>query len=716
MFNRLKIAQKLPVLIVSLSLLSAGIAGFIALKEARSLAVHQAEEKLLALQQGRKSELTNYLATIEQDIASLSQQEYVRQALLDFTMAWHGIDSDPKAVLQRLYIEENPNPTGSKENLDFAPDGSSYSALHKRYHQWFRHFLRQRSYYDIFLFDPSGNVVYTVFKELDFSSNVVNGDGKDTDLGAVFRAVRDNPKAGLQAFSDFKPYAPSANVPASFIAAPILNDDGTFAGAIAFQMPIGRINAVMQVSAGMGETGETYLVGGDFLMRSDSRFSKESTILKTRVEGETTRAALEGKEGTAVVKDYRGIPVFSAYGSIDFKGVRWGVLAEIDEAEVMKPVDKAVALTAKITGAAALLIVLIAIFAARSVTRPLSAMTATMRKLAADELDVEIPGASRRDEIGEMASAVRVFKDNALDAKRLRREQEQAEIRAADEKRKMMRDMADTFQKQIGGVITSVQGSSKELEDTAKLMANTADQTNKQSSVVAAASEEAAANVQAVASAAEELSASIREIQTQVARSTSVASNARGKAAATNEQVRSLVAAAEKVGEVVSLISDIAEQTNLLALNATIEAARAGEAGKGFAVVASEVKSLASQTTKATEEISGQIEEIQRATNSAAAAIMEIGKTIEEIDQIASGVAAAVEEQGAATAEIARNVQEASTGTQEVTTNISKVTQSTSDTGRASAEVLTAANDLSRQSQTLQKEVEKFLGTIRMAG
>jgi len=258
-------------------------------------------------------------------------------------------------------------------------------------------------------------------------------------------------------------------------------------------------------------------------------------------------------------------------------------------------------------------------------------------------------------------------------------------------------------------VVDVVASASAEMEASAQSMSATAEETNRQASAVAAASEEASTNVQTVASAAEELSSSISEISRQVTQSSEVARKAVEEAAKTNTTVKGLVEAAQKIGDVVNLINDIAGQTNLLALNATIEAARAGEAGKGFAVVASEVKSLATQTAKATEDIGRQIGAIQGATNDAVNAIHGIGQTIEEIAKIASNISAAVEEQGSATQEIARNVQQASVGTQEVSSNITGVTRAATDTGSAAGQVLTAAQELARQGDALKKEVESFL-------
>jgi len=357
-------------------------------------------------------------------------------------------------------------------------------------------------------------------------------------------------------------------------------------------------------------------------------------------------------------------------------------------------------------GAAALII--------RSVSTPVKRMTGVMGKLAAHDLSVSVTGLERRDEIGAMAQAVQVFKDNMVKGDELASAQKVEQL--AKEARTLKVDaLTHAFDVSIGTVVQSVSSQATQMESSAQSLSATAEEATKQSAAVAAASEQASANVQTVASAAEELSASIAEISRQVSQSSKIASNAVDDAEKANQMVQGLVQASQKIGDVVKLINDIAAQTNLLALNATIEAARAGEAGKGFAVVAAEVKNLATQTAKATEEIGVQINGVQGATQSAVQAIQAIGKTIGEINGITSAIAAAVEEQSAATKEIARNVEQAATGTQEVSSNISGVGQAANDTGSAAGQVLASARDLSKQSDSLKSVVTKFLVDVKAA-
>jgi methyl-accepting chemotaxis protein len=350
----------------------------------------------------------------------------------------------------------------------------------------------------------------------------------------------------------------------------------------------------------------------------------------------------------------------------------------------------------------------------RSVCNPIVDLTANMSQLASGDMTGEIAGTGRSDEIGAMAAAVGVFKDNMIAAEQLAAE------KAAENDIKMRRahvldDLTRAFEAKVTELVGGLSSASAVMEDTAQSMSSTASATNRQAAVVAAASEQTSGNVQTVASATEELTSSISEIGRQVAQSTEIAARAVENARRTGETARSLAEGAQKIGDVVTLIQSIAAQTNLLALNATIEAARAGDAGRGFAVVASEVKSLAAQTAKATTEISEQIAAIQTASDETVNAIQNVANVIAEIDQIGTVIATAIQEQGSATQEISRSVQQAARGTQEVNSNITGVQKAADDTGSAASQVLGAAEQLSSQSKDLASQVNRFLSEVRAA-
>ena len=377
-------------------------------------------------------------------------------------------------------------------------------------------------------------------------------------------------------------------------------------------------------------------------------------------------------------------------------------------------IDRSFIVGAGVSAFALLAGIALAVLIGRGIARPIIGMTQAMTALAGGDKETDIPAQDRKDEVGQMAGAVQVFKENMIRADELAAQQA-VEQQAREKRAQAIERMTQDFDAAVAGVLAQVGAATAQLQSTASSMSATAEETNHQAGAVAAASEQAAANVQTVAAASEELYSSIQEIGRQVSQSSTIADKASKDARKTNEQVEALALAAQKIGEVVRLIQDIAEQTNLLALNATIEAARAGEAGKGFAVVASEVKSLATQTAQATEQIGQQIGSIQTETSSAVAAIREIGDTISEINDIAANIAAAVEEQGAATQEISRNVQEAAKGTQEVSTNIVGVTQAAAETGQAADQVTHSAGNVANQSEELRLAVENFLKGVRAA-
>lgn len=395
----------------------------------------------------------------------------------------------------------------------------------------------------------------------------------------------------------------------------------------------------------------------------------------------------------------------------------WALVVAVPVATLDATVSQTRMTMFALSGACILVVAGLLFIALRAlVGRPLVTLASSFDRMAAGDFDTNIPEAARADEIGAIGKAVLRVRDSLQEKARVEaQEKASREAALAEERKGEMRRLADAFQQAVGGIVDTVSSTARQLEGAAVLLTETAESTQQLSDGAAAASSQTSANVEGVAAASEQLASTVTEISRQVQESTTIASQAVGQAARTNDQVNALSESADRIGDVINLISTIAGQTNLLALNATIEAARAGDAGKGFAVVAQEVKALAAQTSKATHDIASQIAGMQAATGEAVNAIREITSTINKISEIAGAIAAAVEQQDVTTKEISRNVMEAAKGTSEVASSITDVSKGASHTGSASSQVLASAKQLAGESESLHREVEKFLASVRAA-
>ena len=635
---------------------------------------------------------------------------------------------DPESVaLQHAYIRANQNPLGSKHLLDTADETTTYGKLHALYHPVIRNFLTRFGYYDVFLVDSeTGDVVYSVFKELDFTTSLKDGPYSSTNFAEAFRKANDSAEKGVVQLVDFKPYGPSYGAPASFIAAPIYDGEKKL-GIAMFQMPVDRVNAIMGLRSAMGETGETYLVGPDLLMRSNSHRDKENRSIvnsyrypeKGCVATVPVKSALAGDSKVEVTENYLGDRVVSAYAPITLLGLKWAVIAEIAEKEAYAAAANiAVASTQAnrngmywgigLSVAMGLLVTVFAYFTANQILKPINNTIETLKDIAQGEGDLTRRlDATRKDELGDLSRWFNQFVER----------------------------VHDVIVKIVGDASTLAHASA-ELSTTATDLSAGATQSKCQSATVSSAAEEMSINMKnmakstgqmsegmrSVASSVEQMTTTIGEIAQSAERSAAVAAEATKLAEVSNAKVAQLGTAADEIGKVIEVIQDIAEQTNLLALNATIEAARAGEAGKGFAVVATEVKELAKQTATATDDIRRRIEAIQSSSGEAVQSIAEISQSIRNVNEVANTIASAVEQQSITTKQIAKNVgdsasaadivargvSESASASEEITRNIVGIDEAAKDTTDAAAKTRTAGNELNLLARSINDLVGQF--------
>ncbi len=708
---RISLRIKLLGAFLTVGLLPFACIALLSLFQAQQAIESQAFAQMESVRDGKKGEVERYLQTISDQIETFSQDHMVVSAMAEFTAAFaqfaseNGIEAgeldrqkkelahyyqqdfnrayqaqndgakpDTDSILGRLppdtvtlqyhFIRANQHPLGSKDALDHPGDTSRYSRLHAHYHPVIRNYLKKFGYYDIFLVEPEGGkIVYSVFKELDYATSLLDGPYADTNFAEVFRLANRATSAESVFLTDFRQYFPSYEAPAGFVASPIFAD-GKKIGVLIFQFPLDTLNVIMANRAGMGQSGETYIVGDDLLMRSDSFLDPENHSVATsfrrpergQVDTEAARAALRGETGRMLTTNYLSSPVLTAYAPLELAGLRWSLLAEIDQSEAFAAIARLrwLALFIGTLGGAG--IVAIALLVTRAIVKPIRGVVAGLLDLSQGEGDLttRLPVTST-DEIGRLADCFNQFMEK-LHA--------------------MITDIT-------GGVATLTTSSADIVQIAGQMSdhsSHTADKSNTVAgavteldgniATVSAAMAQSSNNTNMVASAAEEMSGTINEIAHNAEQASSISSEAVRQSREAGAKMAELTEAAQAIGKITETITDISDQTNLLALNATIEAARAGEAGKGFAVVANEIKELSRQTAAATADIKRQIEGVQAGSTGTMQTIEQIEQVIEQVNEIITGIASAVEEQSVATREIAENITQASEGISAVTSNI----------------------------------------------
>ncbi|CAM2936130.1 methyl-accepting chemotaxis protein [Pseudoalteromonas distincta] len=562
------------------------------------------------------------------------------------------------------------------------------------YDHFFTEYIQKYDYYDVFLINNNGLIYYTQARESDYQTNILQGKYASSNLGDLIKEVKQSKSFSI---ADYKPYAPSNGEPAAFIAVPVDGSDTI----VALQLSSKGTNQIMGVREGMGGTGESYLVGEDKLMRSDSYLDPEGHSLKASFAGtvknngvdtEAVNLALNAQHGTKIIKDYNGNNVLSAFDSIKIGDFSWIILSEIDESEAFSPVHQTVLFSVISIIVAAIVVVFIGVFFSRKIATPIIVASTFAKKVAAGDLSSNIE-VNSHDEVGMLQVALHTMLENL---------------------RKMIGELSNVAVQQ-GSTAT-------ELASVTEQTSLAVTEQQAQTIQVAAATTEMTETVKEIASTTSSASLLCENIQ-RMARegsknndSTYNALVSLGEATQKSaHEVTELKHNSEKIVNVLGVIKKIADQTNLLALNAAIEAARAGEQGRGFAVVADEVRSLAKSTQESTMEVEVIIEAVVSASNAAVQAMTDnVGQTI-QVQEIAkkanlinSNVGKAVDEIFDMVVQIATASEQQATTIDEISRNIGVINMGISETEQAVRDIAQSSSELSRMANGLNDEAQKF--------
>ncbi len=736
-------------------------AGFVSLQKAESSLHRQSFNQLESIREIKKKEIEKYFTTLKNQIITFSENSMVVDAMERFENAFESIISDnsitasdilrmrqelsayytddfaeeykkqedasppdmrrildrlsdESIILQYYYIKRNSNPLGSKDRLIKSDDASSYSSFHAKIHPVISSYREKFGYYDIFLISAeTGSIVYSVFKELDFSTSLLTGPYADTNFADAYRKARDDSDKDAFIITDFARYLPSYDAPAGFIASPVYKENRLL-GVAVFQFPIDQLNKIMSERTGMGDTGETYLVGPDKLMRSDSYLEPVNHSVaasfknpqKGTVDTAAVHEAFKGITGKDIIRDYNGNSVLSAYTSLKSGDINWALIAEIDEAEAFAPVKSMQHLIMVIGVTGTVIIIFAAFFLSCQITGPIKKGVQFAESVAGGDLTGRLE-LDLGDEIGSLSKALNLMTEKIGNI-------------ISDIKSSARVLTASSGEMSEASFVMSEKAM--ETKEKAHSVASSAEEMSANMNTAAASSEQASTNFQIIASAAEQMGSTIKEIAQNTEKARSISGNAVETTQRTSDRVNNLRAAAERIGKVTAAIKDIMDQTNLLALNATIEAARAGEAGKSFGVVANEIKELASQTSDANSEINLILQGMQESTDETIEDILSISNVIEDVNSIVTTIAAAVEEQTAATDEIVDNLNQAARGIQEITEGVAansavadEISKDISDVNIVSGEfkdqssiINVKSDELAQVAGNLNKMVDRF--------
>ncbi len=737
------ISRKLPLAAAILTVLSIGGASIAALMIGSSAIEQQSYEKLEAVADGRRNQIESYLGNIETDLKLISADTNTLRAVDEFSSSWRLLGGNQLDELQSRYIKNNPHPNGKKHLLDTA-SVDHYDDVHSKYHTNFRNKILEEGYYDLFLIDTDGNIIYSVFKELDYATNLKNGEWRDSDLGVIFRDITSAKDANKIVLKDYRPYGPSADAPAAFIGKAVVRN-GQAIGALVLQMPSDTIAKIMGNTTGLGASGETVLLRKDGYLISDSQKIDGDDTLKVKMSSDMVKAATGETILTGDMTGYRDLTSSTAMVRVNFRGSDWVIAALIDRGEALAGVTSMRNTVLSIALALLLAALAASIWFSRTITRPISGIVDSMAKLAKGDTNLELNDTDRNDEIGAMVASVAVFQEAAIEKEKLEQENEanrsmsereraERDAAKAEEARQMQAavdalangltrlsegdltiELKEQFMDSLDRLRVDFNASVQRLQSTMlKIRENTGsiDSNSKEMRVAAddlsGRTEQQAASLEETSAALEQISATVKETSDAATEAADMAQLARSESEKSSSVVANAVkamegieAASDEIAAKTNVIDDIAFQTNLLALNAGVEAARAGEAGKGFAVVAQEVRELAQRAAVAAKEIKELISKSSTEVSNGVALVRETGKAL---DQISTQVTDVDEKIGS----ISTAAREQLIGIQEVTTAVNQMDQVTQKNAAMVEETTAVTHRLAEDVDGLSMMVGEF--------